>query len=112
MRDVSLEVPEGSIIALVGANGAGKSTLIRTCLGFERPDEGRVLVFGIDPRRDWAWRTPDGVVISKEAAAALVLPELVAQDDGLVQLMHTAAWLDEHGYIEVSVGISTDVAFG
>lgn len=52
LRQVSLTVPEGSITALVGANGAGKSTLIRACLGFERPDEGRVLVFGIDPRRD------------------------------------------------------------
>jgi ABC-2 type transport system ATP-binding protein len=52
VRDVSLAIPEGSITALVGANGAGKSTLIRAALGFERPDEGRLLVFGIDPRRD------------------------------------------------------------
>ncbi|HEU4571935.1 MAG TPA: ABC transporter ATP-binding protein [Candidatus Limnocylindrales bacterium] len=51
-RDVSLAVPAGSITALVGPNGAGKSTLIRACIGFERPDEGRVLVNGIDPRRD------------------------------------------------------------
>ena len=54
LRDVSLAIPAGSITALVGANGAGKSTLIRACLGFERPNEGRVLVFGIDPRRDRA----------------------------------------------------------
>jgi ABC-2 type transport system ATP-binding protein len=54
LRDVTLEVPEGSITALVGANGAGKSTLIRSCLAFERPDEGRVLVFGVDPRKDRA----------------------------------------------------------
>jgi ABC-2 type transport system ATP-binding protein len=54
LRDVTLDVPEGSITALVGANGAGKSTLIRSCLGFERPNEGRVLVFGIDPRCDRA----------------------------------------------------------
>jgi ABC-2 type transport system ATP-binding protein len=51
VRDVSLEFPTGSITALVGANGAGKSTLIRSCLGFERPNEGRVLVFGMDPRK-------------------------------------------------------------
>lgn len=51
LRDVSLTIPAGSVTALVGANGAGKSTLIRACLGFERPDEGRVLVFGIDPTR-------------------------------------------------------------
>jgi ABC-2 type transport system ATP-binding protein len=52
VRDVSLAVPVGSITALVGPNGAGKSTLIRACLGFEPADEGRVLVNGIDPRRD------------------------------------------------------------
>ena len=54
LREVSLEIPEGSITALVGANGAGKSTLIRSCLGFERPNEGRVLVYGLDPRRERA----------------------------------------------------------
>ena len=52
VRNVTLGFPAGSITALVGANGAGKSTLIRSCLGFERPNEGRVLVFGVDPRKD------------------------------------------------------------
>jgi ABC-2 type transport system ATP-binding protein len=52
VRDVTLEMPRGSITALVGPNGAGKSTLIRACLGFERPDEGRILVNGSDPVRD------------------------------------------------------------
>lgn len=54
VRDLSIAVPAGSITALVGPNGSGKSTLMRACLGFERPDEGRVLVNGIDPRRDRA----------------------------------------------------------
>jgi ABC-2 type transport system ATP-binding protein len=54
VRDLSIVVPEGSITALVGPNGSGKSTLIRACLGFERPDAGRVLVFGADPRRQRA----------------------------------------------------------
>lgn len=57
VREISFELPEGSITALVGPNGAGKSTLIRACVGFERPDEGRVLVAGIDPRVD----RPDAV---------------------------------------------------
>ena len=38
--------------ALVGPNGAGKSTLIRGCVGFERPDEGNIIVAGIDLRRN------------------------------------------------------------
>lgn len=52
VRDASFAIPDGSITAIVGANGAGKSTLIRACLGFERPDEGRILVYGVDPRHD------------------------------------------------------------
>ncbi|MCW0236516.1 MAG: ABC transporter ATP-binding protein [Ferrovibrio sp.] len=39
---VSLEVPQGSIVAIVGANGAGKSTLIRTIAGIEAPRRGHI----------------------------------------------------------------------
>ncbi len=52
LRGVTVEFARGTITALVGPNGAGKSTLIRSWMGFERPDEGRVLIEGIDPRRD------------------------------------------------------------
>lgn len=52
VRRASFVVPHGSITALVGPNGAGKSTIIRACLGFERPDEGRILVDGADPQRE------------------------------------------------------------
>jgi ABC-2 type transport system ATP-binding protein len=52
LRGVDLEVPEGSITALVGPNGSGKSTLIRAWIGFERATEGRLSTGGIDPQRD------------------------------------------------------------
>ena len=39
---VSLEVPRGEIVAIVGANGAGKSSLIRTIAGIEKPRSGRI----------------------------------------------------------------------
>ena len=45
---VSLEVAEGSIVAIVGANGAGKSSLIRTIAGMHRPARGRILYRGLD----------------------------------------------------------------
>jgi ABC-type multidrug transport system ATPase subunit len=51
-RNISFELAPGSITALVGPNGAGKSTLIRAGVGFERPDEGRVLAGGHDPARE------------------------------------------------------------
>jgi ABC-2 type transport system ATP-binding protein len=43
---VSLAIPSGRIIGLLGANGAGKSTLLRTIIGLYLPDEGRVTTFG------------------------------------------------------------------
>ena len=45
---VSLEVPEGAIVAIVGANGAGKTSLIRTIAGMHRPARGRILYRGAD----------------------------------------------------------------
>jgi manganese/zinc/iron transport system ATP- binding protein len=44
--DVDLEVPAGSLMAIVGPNGAGKTTLIRAVLGLVRPAAGRALVLG------------------------------------------------------------------
>jgi branched-chain amino acid transport system ATP-binding protein len=43
---VSLEVPKGEIVAIVGANGAGKSSLIRTIAGIEKPRGGAVVLEG------------------------------------------------------------------
>jgi ABC-2 type transport system ATP-binding protein len=49
LDEVSLEVPRGGVLGLVGANGAGKTTLIKHVLGLLRPQLGRVRVFGLDP---------------------------------------------------------------
>ena len=46
LAGVSLEVPRGAIVAIVGANGAGKSSLIRTIAGIETPRAGRILFHG------------------------------------------------------------------
>jgi capsular polysaccharide transport system ATP-binding protein len=42
LRDVSMAIPEGHGLGVLGANGAGKSTLIRLLAGTERPDAGRI----------------------------------------------------------------------
>jgi sulfate transport system ATP-binding protein len=48
LSDVSLEVPEGSLAALLGPSGSGKSTLLRIIAGLELPDEGTVTIDGAD----------------------------------------------------------------
>ena len=48
---VSLEVPEGSVMAVLGANGAGKTSLLRTLTGLVRPSSGRVGLAGRDITR-------------------------------------------------------------
>ncbi len=45
---VSLEIEEGSIVAIVGANGAGKTSLIRTIAGMHKPARGHVFFRGLD----------------------------------------------------------------
>ncbi len=45
---VSLAVPRGDVVALIGGNGAGKSTALKTVVGIARPGAGRVLVGGVD----------------------------------------------------------------
>ena len=46
LKDVSIEIPEGSMYALIGHNGSGKSTLLRCIAGIYRPTEGSVKVQG------------------------------------------------------------------
>ena len=48
LHDVSIEVPAGEIVTLIGANGAGKSTLMMTIFGNPRAQLGRVLFDGRD----------------------------------------------------------------
>jgi ABC-2 type transport system ATP-binding protein len=69
LSDCTLEIPAGSVTALVGPNGAGKTTLLHLITGLTAPTAGAVEVFGQSPRHD----------------AGAVLPRLgfVAQDHPL-----------------------------
>src|SRR4051794_18731064 len=48
LDNVSLEIPDGELTALLGPSGGGKSTLLRLIAGLEKPDEGSVAFSGED----------------------------------------------------------------
>jgi ABC-2 type transport system ATP-binding protein len=49
--ELTLDVPEGSVFALVGPNGAGKTTALKTLMNIHRPTSGRAVVLGVDSRK-------------------------------------------------------------
>jgi ATP-binding cassette subfamily B protein len=59
LEDVTLDLPAGSVVAIVGENGAGKTTLVKLLCRMYQPDSGRILVDGLDLARMPAaqWRS-------------------------------------------------------
>jgi len=51
LRDLSLELPQGAVMGLVGRNGAGKSSLMRCLLGLTPADQGESRLLGCDSRQ-------------------------------------------------------------
>lgn len=68
LKDVSLEVKEGEILALIGENGAGKSTLIKTCSGAVIPTSGKIVING----KEFAHMTPQ---LAAENGIAIIYQE-------------------------------------
>ncbi|NLH91616.1 MAG: ATP-binding cassette domain-containing protein [Atopobium sp.] len=48
LEDISLEIPAGDNLAIIGQNGSGKSTLLRLICALDMPDKGQILVDGLD----------------------------------------------------------------
>lgn len=68
LDDVSFELGDGQVLALVGRNGVGKSSLVRCLLGQQKPRDGRVRVFGLDP-----WRRR--ALVMRRVGAVLDVPD-------------------------------------
>jgi sulfate transport system ATP-binding protein len=66
--DVSLELPERSLTALLGPSGSGKSTLLRVIAGLETPDAGTIAIAGADATRVPPQRREIGFVFQHYAA--------------------------------------------
>jgi sulfate/thiosulfate transport system ATP-binding protein len=68
LQDVSIEVPDGSLTALLGPSGSGKSTLLRAIAGLETLDAGRVMIRGSDVSAQPAQKREVGFVFQHYAA--------------------------------------------
>jgi sulfate transport system ATP-binding protein len=68
LNDVSIEVPDGSLTALLGPSGSGKSTLLRAIAGLETLDGGRVLIDGEDVSKKPTQKREVGFVFQHYAA--------------------------------------------
>jgi lipoprotein-releasing system ATP-binding protein len=83
LRDLSLTVEAGEMVAVVGASGVGKSTLLHLLGGLDRPDSGRVIVDG----RDLGALGDDDLVAFRNARVGFVfqfhhlLPEFSAVEN-------------------------------
>ena len=77
---VSLEVKEGSIVAIVGANGAGKTSLIRTIAGMHKPAAGRIVYRG-DEIGGWPSHRVCDLGIGQVAEGRQIFPTLSAAEN-------------------------------
>jgi len=68
LNDVSIEVPDGSLTALLGPSGSGKSTLLRAIAGLEDLDAGHVLIDGQDVSKKPTQKREVGFVFQHYAA--------------------------------------------
>lgn len=95
LHDVSLSLPAGSVVALVGENGAGKTSLVKLLCGFYQPTAGRIEIDGtdlgtVDSRE---WRKHVSAAFQDFSRFQLLLRETVGVGD-LPRLEDTPAIVD------------------
>lgn len=86
ISDISLEIPEGKVTAIVGASGSGKTTLIKLMLGYYPPYKGIIRIAGHDMAGyclRW-WRRRCGVVMQDGVIFSESIERNIAVDDGPV----------------------------
>ena len=112
LDDVSIEVPAGSLTALLGPSGSGKSTLLRVIAGLERPESGVVELDGVDVTKRPPQKRGVGFVFQHYAAFKhMTVRENVAfglkvrrrpraeirrRVDELLELVQIAGWADNY----------------
>ncbi|ERK71432.1 sugar ABC transporter ATP-binding protein [Leifsonia aquatica] len=92
LADVTMEVPEGRVTALLGENGAGKSTLLKILAGLQPPSAGSVTVHGVEVQRfdPHSLLTDHGVAIVPQELS--LLPERTVAENILVGVEPGSRW--------------------
>src|SRR4051812_25217476 len=127
LKNLELDIPEGSFFVLLGPSGAGKTTTLRVIAGLEKPDVGKVYLDGIDatdatpPARDLAMVFQSYALYPKQTAGenitsplrARKLPksEIEAQLKRVAELLHIEELLNRHP-AQMSGGQMQRVALG
>jgi sulfate/thiosulfate transport system ATP-binding protein len=112
LDDVSVNVPAGSLTALLGPSGSGKSTLLRVIAGLEKPDSGTVIIDDVDVTDVEARERGIGFVFQHYAAFKHMTvrqnigyglrirkrpkSEIKAKVDELLELVHLGGWADRY----------------
>ena len=112
---VSLELPRGQIVGLLGSNGAGKTTLIRMFLGLLRPSSGAVSLFGSVPSRQGRSRlgyVPQGLGLYRDLTVAENL-EFIAAAFGVEvpSLPPQLAQVEDRLVGDIGLGHQRELAF-
>lgn len=114
LRDISLSVPAGACLALLGRNGAGKTTLLRILAGFSKPEKGSVAIAGAEPRalaaRQQIGYIGHGISVWDELSATenlRLFADLYQADRA--QIPH---WLDRVGLSKVKNGLVREFSRG
>lgn len=115
LRDVSLSIPNGQIVGIVGSSGSGKSTLAKLVQRLYVPESGRVLVDGVDLTMvDPAWlRRQVGVVQQENILFNRTVRDNIALADvgmPMERVLHSAELAGAHDFIlELSEGYDTQI---
>lgn len=104
LSDISFEIPEGKVTAIVGASGSGKTTLIKLMLGYYRVLSGHIAIAGRDINEynlKW-WRRHCGVVMQDGVIFSESIARNIAVDDGEIdveRLEQAAKIANIHDYV-------------
>jgi ATP-binding cassette subfamily B protein len=114
---VNLDLPAGSTVAIVGENGAGKTTLVKLLCRFYEPDDGQMLLDGVDIRRfditEWRERIASGFqdfarfeLVARQTVGVGDLPRLDSEPavEGALERAHASDVIDR-----LEEGLSTQL---